>query len=128
MFHFKFENVSFTKFPKKILMIKHVTINLKWRKCDKFFKPLNKQNMKYAESLNFYLFSLFHFILSNYILTRHIIAEKYFLIWYIPQSTAYADGWFLTKTSIIDLKKFTLDIINYLGWESNLSIRPPRFF
>ena len=35
---------------------------------------------------------------------------------------------YLTKTSIINLKEFTVDSINYLGWESNLSIRPSRFF
>ena len=34
---------------------------------------------------------------------------------------------YLTKTSIINLKEFILESINYLGWESNLSIRPPRF-
>ena len=28
----------------------------------------------------FYLISLFHFILKNYIMTR--MAEKYFMIWY----------------------------------------------
>ena len=26
------------------------------------------------------------------------------------------------------MKELTLDSINYLGWESNFSIRPPRFF
>ena len=50
--YFKFENESFTKLPKKILMIRHVTdkviINLKWRKCNKFFKPLIKGNIKYT--------------------------------------------------------------------------------
>ena len=43
----------------------------------------------------------------------------------------YADGWFLTKTSITNLKKFTVDSINDLDRESNLSIfsiRPKRFF
>ena len=35
---------------------------------------------------------------------------------------------YLTKTSVIDLKEFIVESINYLGWESNLSIRPPRFF
>ena len=35
---------------------------------------------------------------------------------------------YLTKTSIINLKEFIVESINYLGWESNLSIRPPRFF
>ena len=34
---------------------------------------------------------------------------------------------YLTKTSIINLE-FNVESINYLSWESNLSIRPPRFF
>ena len=34
----------------------------------------------------------------------------------------------LTKTSVINLKEFTVDSIKYPGWESNFSIRPPRFF
>ena len=35
---------------------------------------------------------------------------------------------YLRKTSIINLKEFTMETINYLGWESNFSTRPPRFF
>ena len=35
---------------------------------------------------------------------------------------------YLTKTSVINLKEFIVESINYLGWESDLSIRPPRFF
>ena len=35
---------------------------------------------------------------------------------------------YLTKTSIINLKDFTVDSIDYLGWESNFSIRLSRFF
>ena len=35
---------------------------------------------------------------------------------------------YLTKTSVINLKEFIVESINYLGWESNLSIIPPRFF
>ena len=31
--------------------------------------------------------------------------------------------YYLTKMSIINLKEFTVNSINYLGWESNLSIR-----
>ena len=31
---------------------------------------------------------------------------------------------YLIKTSIIYLKEYTEGNINYLGWESNLSIRP----
>ena len=31
---------------------------------------------------------------------------------------------YLTKTSFINLKQFTVDSINYIGWELNLSIRP----
>ena len=35
---------------------------------------------------------------------------------------------YLTKNSIINLKEFIVESINCLGWESDLSIRPPRFF
>ena len=45
----------------------------------------------------------------------HNLAEKYFIIWY---------SWF----GFINLKEFIVDSINYLGWESNFSIRPPRVF
>ena len=34
---------------------------------------------------------------------------------------------YLTKPSAINLKESIAESINYLGWESNLSIRPPRF-
>ena len=30
---------------------------------------------------------------------------------------------YLTKNSVINLKEFTVDSINCIGWESNLSIR-----
>ena len=43
------------------------------------------------------------------------VAEKYFIIWY---------SWFY----FINLKEFNVDSMNYLGWESNFSIRPPRVF
>ena len=33
---------------------------------------------------------------------------------------------YLTKTSIINLREFTVDSINFLGWEWNLSIRPQK--
>ena len=33
----------------------------------------------------------------------------------------------LTKTSIINLKEFTVDSINCIRWESNLSIIPQRY-
>ena len=33
-------------------------------------------------------------------------------------------SWF----DFIDLKKFIVDSINYIGWESNFSIRPTRVF
>ena len=35
---------------------------------------------------------------------------------------------YLTRTTIISLKEFTVDRINNLGWESNLFMGPPRFF
>ena len=31
------------------------------------------------------------------------------------------------KTSVINLNEFTLEGINYFGWESNFPIRPSRF-
>ena len=33
---------------------------------------------------------------------------------------------YLTKTSTINLKQFTVDSINCIGWESNLSVRPQK--
>ena len=52
-FNFTFENVSFTKLPKRISMISYVTskviINLKWRKCNNFFKSIIKGNIKYKK-------------------------------------------------------------------------------
>ena len=33
---------------------------------------------------------------------------------------------YLTETSIINLKEFTVDSITCTGWESNLSIRPQK--
>ena len=35
---------------------------------------------------------------------------------------------YLTKASVINFKEFIVESISYLGWESNLSIRPPKFF
>ena len=66
------------------------------------------------EFLKFNLILLFHLILRNYIVTQNV-AEKYFISWY---------SWF----DFIDLKKFIVDNINYLGWESKLFIRAPRVF
>ena len=66
------------------------------------------------EFLKFNLILLFHLILRNYIVT-HNVAEKYFISWH---------SWF----DFIDLKKFIVDNINYLGWESKLFIRAPRVF
>ena len=43
------------------------------------------------------------------------VAEKYNIIWY---------SWF----DFIDLKEFIAYSINYLGWESNFSIKPTRAF
>ena len=34
---------------------------------------------------------------------------------------------YLAEASTINLKKFIMDSVNYLGWELNLSIGPPRF-
>ena len=61
--NFKFENVSFTKLPEKILMIRHITYNviikLKWRKYNNFFKPLINGNIKYTKSLIFVLIFIY---------------------------------------------------------------------
>ena len=35
----------------------------------------------------------------------------------------YLGVWYLIKSSIINLKEFTVDSINDFGWESNISIR-----
>ena len=61
----------------------------------------------------FYLILLFHLIFRTTL--WHNVAEKHFIIWY---------SWF----DFIELKEFIVDSINYLGWESNFSIRPPRVF
>ena len=97
---------------------------LKWRKCNNFFKQLIKGNVKHTK--NFYTY--FHFILFWGTMFWHSIVEKYFTIWY---SLEYSIMWmfdYLTKTSIINLKKFIVESINDLGWEADLFIRPPRFF
>ena len=77
--------------------------------------------------MNFlYLFSLFHFILRNYILAKHSWNVLMILIFIRVQH--YVMFNYLTKASVINLKEFIVKRINYLGWEWNLSIRPPRFF
>ena len=82
--------MSFTKPSKNILIIGHVTnkvINFKWRKCNNFFKPLIKENIKYTTSLNFLFFSLIHFTLRNYILTHltwKVLHDTYMNILCIP--------------------------------------------
>ena len=104
-----------------MLYTNKVIINLKWRKCNNFFKWIIKENVKYTKSLNFlYLFSLFHFILRNHILTQHG--------WKVVHDLIFTWFDYLTKTSIINLKEVIVESINYLGWELNLSIRPLRFF
>ena len=50
------------------------------------------------------------------------------MIWYSLEYTIKYIFNYLTKTSIINFKEFNVKSINYLGSESNLSIRPPRFF
>ena len=65
-------------------------------------------------SLNF--FTQFHYsILFLGTKSWHNVAGKYFIIRY---------SWF----DFINLKEFTLEDINYLGWESIFSIRLPRGF
>ena len=114
---------------KYIIILKWSKCNnfLKWRKCNNFFKQLIKGNVKYTKSLTFlYLLSLFHFILRNYILTQDRWKLLHDLIFTRVQH--YVDVWLFNKTSIVNLKDFIVETINYLGWETNLSIRPPRFF
>ena len=72
------------------------------------------------------LVSLFHFISRNYILTQHSWKVLHDLIFTRVQH--YVDVDYLTKASNINLKEFIVESINYLGWETYLSIRPPRFF
>ena len=98
-------------------------IYLKRRKCNNLFKPVIKGNVKYKKSLNF--FTYFHYFILFWTILWHSIVEKYFMIWY---SLEYSIMWKLdlTKTAIINLKEFIVKSINYLGWESNFFIRPPR--
>ena len=35
---------------------------------------------------------------------------------------------YLTKTSITNLKEFTVGIVNYLGWESDLTLVPQKYY
>ena len=69
-FNLKFKKYHLLNF-QKILMIRHFTnkviINLKWRKCNSFFKSLLKENIKYTKSLNF----LLNFIISFYFEELH---------------------------------------------------------
>ena len=75
-----------------------------------------------TEDANLWLFSKKLLVFYNFlwILTKksEILTQRsweYFTIWY---------SWF----DFINLKEFTLDSINYLGWEWNFSIRLPRGF
>ena len=45
------------------------------------------------------------------------MAEKYFMIWYSVKYIILKMFDYLTKTEVINLKKFTVDSLNYLGWE-----------
>ena len=81
-----------------MLYTNNFIINLKWRKCNNFLKRLIKGNVKYTKSLNF----LFLFSLFHFTLRNYILSQH--------------------------LKEFIMERLNYFSWESNLSIRPPRFF
>ena len=87
-----------------------------------FFPQISNINLNMPSrflSLNFFhLISLFHLILRNYILTQRrlkVLHNLIFMIW-------------LNNLIFINLKEFTVDSINHLGWESNFSFRPPRVF
>ena len=74
-------------------------------------------------------FTYFHyFILFWGTIFWHSIARKYFMIWYLLEYSIMQMFDYLTRTSAINLKDFIVESINYLGWKSNLSIRPPKLF
>ena len=51
------------------------------------------------------------------------------MIWYsLEYSIMYINFWLFNKNFIINLKEFTMDNINYLGWGSNFCIRPPTSY
>ena len=98
---------------------------LKKRKCNKFFKQLIKGNVKYTKSF----YTSFHYFILFWGTTfwlQHRWRVLHDLI--ITRVQHYVDVWVFNKTSIINLKEFIVESINYLGWESDLSTRPPRFF
>ena len=103
IFTFKSENVAFTKLLKNI----------------------KDKTIKYTKWLNFLLFSLFRFILRNYILGQHNWKVLHDLIFTRAQHMYMFD--YLTKTSIISLTEFTVDSINCFCWESNPYIKRQKY-
>ena len=80
----------------------------------KFFKPLIKGNGKYTK-LNFLLIFIISFYVEEVTIFWHSIAEKYFFIWSSIEYRLIKIFDYLTKTSIINLKKFIVESINYMG-------------
>ena len=74
----------------------------------------------------FLYFSSFYLIFRKFTLTLHRWKVLHDLIFTRVQH--YVDFDYLTKTSIINSKEFIVETLNYLGWESDLSTRSPRFF
>ena len=104
--------MSFTKPSKNILIIGHVTnkvINFKWRKCNNFFKPLIKENIKYTTSLNFLLFFINSFCFeklyfatpylkstSRYLYEHTVHPLPPFLVWEVEPPTKFSKSGSLT--------------------------------
>ena len=71
----------------------------------------------------------FHYFISFWgSIFWYRIVEKYFIIWYPLEYTIMYMFNYLLKTSVINLKEFIVESINYLSWESNLSSKPPSLF
>ena len=89
-----------------------------------FQKKLMIRHNKIYRMIGF--FTYFHyFILFWGTIFWHNITEKYCMIWYLPEHNICRC--YLTKTSIINLKEFTVDSINCFCWESNPSIGPQKY-
>ena len=102
-------------------------LTLKWRECSNLFKQLIKGNVKYTKPLNFLcLFSLFYFILRNYILTQHRWKVLHYLIFTRVQH--YVDNWLFNKNinHLFEEVYCGKNKSYWLGIES-FHIKPPRY-
>ena len=86
------------------------------------FQPIDKGKYKIYKTIKFFTY-FNYFILFWGTLIWQSITENVFMIRYSLEHSIMQMSDYWTKTSIIDLKVFNVGSINYLGWESNLSIK-----